>query len=126
MLIFLVLINLPCQCKLEFEGDHVRSFSFLMKEQESSDERVGWMPRGLEHGGEARGVPTGRSAMGTLVGKTTWEVLTGRYKDPGKDEKNKFVNLRGLGDLDSKISISAHTFSESNNSIRCWTTLLML
>lgn len=71
MLIFLVLINLPCQCKLEFEGDHVRSFSFLMKEQESSDERVGWMPGGLEHGGEARGVPTGRSAMGTLVGKTT-------------------------------------------------------
>ena len=69
MLIFLVLINLPCRCKLEFEGDHVRSFRFLMKEQESSGERMGQMPGGLEHGGETKGVPTGRSAMGTLVGK---------------------------------------------------------
>ena len=40
-----------------------------MKEQESSAERMGQMPGGLEHGGEAKGVPTGRSAMGTLVGK---------------------------------------------------------
>lgn len=76
------MINLPCQCKLEFEGDHVRSFSFLMEEQESSTERVGWVPGGLEHAGEARGVPTGRPAMGRLVGKAMREVLTGRYKDP--------------------------------------------
>ena len=69
MLIFLVLTNLPCQCKPEFEGDHVRSFSFLIEEQESSTEKVVWVPGGLEHGGEARGVPTGRPAMGRLVGK---------------------------------------------------------
>ena len=59
MLIFLVLINLPCQCKLEFEGDHVRSFSFLMKKQESSAERVGWVPGGLEHGGKLGVCPLG-------------------------------------------------------------------
>ena len=69
MLTFLVLINLPFQCKPEFEGDHVRSFSVLREEQESSTERVGWVPGGLEHRGEAKGVPTGRPAMGRLVGK---------------------------------------------------------